>query len=84
MEVEASLVHCGSYGVDMATDGQGNYKVSHIFREGNKLADHLANYAIDVGEIKCYGFLQLDSQGRRIVNKDKLQFPYLRVKVARR
>ncbi|XP_016470893.1 uncharacterized protein LOC107793125 [Nicotiana tabacum] len=28
--------------------GRDNFKVSHIFREGNKLADHLANYALDV------------------------------------
>lgn len=26
-----------------------NIKVSHIFREGNRLADHLANYALDIG-----------------------------------
>ncbi|XP_075092291.1 uncharacterized protein LOC142172545 [Nicotiana tabacum] len=26
-----------------------NFKVSHIFREGNKLADHLENYALDSG-----------------------------------
>ncbi|XP_075092253.1 uncharacterized protein LOC142172518 [Nicotiana tabacum] len=31
----------------------GNYTVTHIHREGNKLADHLANYALDHGEIEC-------------------------------
>lgn len=49
-----------------------NYVVSHIFREGNKLADHLANYALDSGDIECHEFWDLDSQGRRIVNEDKL------------
>ncbi|XP_019234932.1 PREDICTED: uncharacterized protein LOC109215344 [Nicotiana attenuata] len=60
-----------------------NYIVSHIFREGNKLADQLANYALDFGDIECKDFWQLDIQGGRIVNEDKLQRPYLRVKVAK-
>ncbi|XP_019241572.1 PREDICTED: uncharacterized protein LOC109221549 [Nicotiana attenuata] len=56
-----------------------NCEVSHIFREGNKLADHLANYALDFGDIECHEFGELDSFGRRIVNEDKLQCPHLRV-----
>lgn len=58
-------------------------KVSHIMREGNKLADHLANYGLDFGHMEAHGFGGLDTQGRRIVNSDKLQCPYLRVRVAR-
>lgn len=58
--------------------GLCNKKVTHIYREGNKLADHLANYALDSGNIKCYGYWQLDTRGRRIVNDDSLQCPYLR------
>nr|XP_016492588.1 PREDICTED: uncharacterized protein LOC107812069 [Nicotiana tabacum] len=58
----------------------GNYTVTHIHREGNKLADHLANYALDHGEIECQQFWHLDAQGRRLVNEDKLQCPNLRVK----
>ncbi|XP_070041045.1 uncharacterized protein [Nicotiana tomentosiformis] len=27
---------------------ENNFRISHIMREGNKLADYLANYAIDV------------------------------------
>lgn len=30
-----------------------NGKISHIYREGNKLADYLANYALDNGNIEC-------------------------------
>lgn len=60
-----------------------NIKVSHIYIEGNKLANHLANYALDVGTIECHEFWHLDPQGRRIVNEEKLQYPYLRVKVAK-
>lgn len=33
-----------------------NFKVSHIFREGNKLADHLENYALDSGNIESHDF----------------------------
>lgn len=61
----------------------GNYVVSHIFREVNKLADHLANYALDHGDIKCQGFWQLDVQGIRLVDEDKLQCLNLWVKVAK-
>ncbi|XP_070017599.1 uncharacterized protein [Nicotiana sylvestris] len=50
-----------------------NYTITHIHREGNKLADHLANYALDHGEIECQQFWHLDAQGRRLVNEDKLQ-----------
>ncbi|XP_070005983.1 uncharacterized protein [Nicotiana sylvestris] len=62
----------------------GNYTVTHIHREGNKLTDHLANYALDNGEIECQQFWHRDTQGRRLVNEDKLKCPSLRVKVDRR
>lgn len=60
-----------------------NATISHIFQEGNKLADHLAKYALDVGDIECHSFADLDSVGRRIVNDDKLQCPYLRIRATR-
>lgn len=47
-------------------------------REGNCLADHLANYALDVGNIEANCFQELDTKGRKIVNNDKLLCPYLR------
>nr|XP_009777125.1 PREDICTED: uncharacterized protein LOC104226764 [Nicotiana sylvestris] len=59
---------------------QSIIKVTHIFREGNTLADHLANYALDEGNTECHGFWDLDSKGRRIINEDKMQCPYIRVK----
>ncbi|XP_070002801.1 uncharacterized protein [Nicotiana sylvestris] len=62
---------------------QSIIKVTHIFREGNTLVDHLANYALDEGNTECHGFWDLDSKGRRIINEDKMQCPYIRVKVAR-
>ncbi|XP_070029656.1 uncharacterized protein [Nicotiana sylvestris] len=63
---------------------QSIIKVTHIFREGNTLADHLANYALDEGNTECHGFWDMDSKGRRIINEDKMQCPYIRVKVARK
>lgn len=60
-----------------------NGEITHIYREGNKLADHLANYALDVGNIVCHDFHQLDTHGRRLVNVDKLLCPNLRIKAAR-
>lgn len=45
--------------------------LSHTLREGNKLAEHLANLALDVGPSYCNCFGDLDIQERRIVNDDK-------------
>ncbi|XP_070045190.1 uncharacterized protein [Nicotiana tomentosiformis] len=60
-----------------------NVTVAHTLRERNSLADHLANYALEFGSIEAHCFWELDIQGRRIVNNDKLQCPYLRIRVAR-
>lgn len=62
---------------------RGNVTVSHTFREDNRLVDHMANYALDVGPVECHSFEDLDTQGRRLVNSDKLQCPYIRASVAR-
>ncbi|XP_070020607.1 uncharacterized protein [Nicotiana sylvestris] len=35
---------------------QSIIKVTHIFREGNTLADHLSNYALNERNTKCHGF----------------------------
>ncbi|XP_075083560.1 uncharacterized protein LOC142167295 [Nicotiana tabacum] len=64
--------------------GRCHLKISHTLREGNQLADHIANYALDNGPMECISFGESDVKGRRIVNSDKLQCPYLRVKVSRR
>ncbi|XP_070002680.1 uncharacterized protein [Nicotiana sylvestris] len=60
-----------------------NVRVSHILREGNSLADYIANCALDSGDFEAQGFAQLDSNSRMIVNLDKSQCPYLRVKAAK-
>lgn len=33
-----------------------NVTISHTLREGNRLVDYLANYALDVGSIECHSF----------------------------
>lgn len=60
-----------------------NVRITHITREANKLADYLANYALDSGDIEVHAIDQLGAQGKRVVTSDKLQCPYLRVRVAR-
>lgn len=52
--------------------GSCNVRVSHIMREGNKLADDLANYALDTGNFEAESFAQLETQGRRLVYNDKM------------
>lgn len=60
---------------------QKTVKLSHTFREGNQLADYLANYAMEqVGKSQFWGFGQLPSLARRICNIDKQQIPAIRIK----
>ncbi|XP_070021428.1 uncharacterized protein [Nicotiana sylvestris] len=40
-----------------------NVRASHILREGNSLADYIANCALDNGDFEAQGFAQLDSNG---------------------
>ncbi|WMV54573.1 hypothetical protein MTR67_047958 [Solanum verrucosum] len=58
--------------------------ISHIFREWNKLADYLANLALEKGTIQVNCFQELESQGNRIVTSDKLVVPYLRIRQCRK
>ncbi|XP_059310157.1 uncharacterized protein LOC132061337 [Lycium ferocissimum] len=48
---------------------------------GNKLADALANQALDEANFECHGFQQLSSTCRKILNSDKSQIPYMRVRI---
>lgn len=55
--------------------------IQHIFREGNQLADYLANIAFNqTGKQQSHSFKELPSAVRRIINSDKSQLPYIRVK----
>ncbi|KAK6793920.1 hypothetical protein RDI58_007373 [Solanum bulbocastanum] len=51
-------------------------EVHHIYREGNKLADYMANLALDWnGKQKFRGFKELTGEGKCIVNMDKALVP---------
>ena len=49
--------------------------VKHIFREENNLADYLANATLDQTEtVQAYGFYDLSSKGRRIINTESIKY----------
>ncbi|KAK4719880.1 hypothetical protein R3W88_018218 [Solanum pinnatisectum] len=56
----------------------------HIMREGNQLADYLANKVIEKGTCRYEDFNSLEPDGRRILNSDKSQTPYIRISPLRR
>ncbi|KAH0756909.1 hypothetical protein KY290_020402 [Solanum tuberosum] len=59
-------------------------KTQHIYREGNKLADYLANLAINSIEKTTFSsYQQLLSLGRKIINMEKAQIPSLRCRTKR-
>uniref|UniRef100_M1BLN1 RNase H family protein n=1 Tax=Solanum tuberosum TaxID=4113 RepID=M1BLN1_SOLTU len=56
-------------------------QVIHTFREGNTVADALANEAIDSKEKKEYhNFNELPTNIRKCINIDKAQIPNLRIR----
>ncbi|KAK6784166.1 hypothetical protein RDI58_017620 [Solanum bulbocastanum] len=56
-------------------------KIQHIFREGNQLADFLANHAAEIDrKVEYQSFKELPSTGRKIINTDKQQIPTLRIR----
>lgn len=47
--------------------------ITHIFREGNTVADALANDAVQLQHtMEFYGFMDLPNHIRRCINMDKL------------
>lgn len=57
---------------------QATIEVQYVFREANQLADFTVNEAINRGgEQKYNSFLQLPSEGRKILSMDKFQVPSL-------
>lgn len=58
--------------------------ITHIYREGNSLADYLANLTIETESIQKFNnFHQLPPAGRKIINMDKMQISNLRIKITR-
>lgn len=61
-----------------------NVHVLHICREANQLSNYVANMTINTTDIQQFwSFNQLPSRTRRLVNSDKQQIPYLRIKPGR-
>ncbi|KAK4726527.1 hypothetical protein R3W88_031444 [Solanum pinnatisectum] len=60
---------------------QQQVTIKHIYREGNQMADYLANLAIGQTEIQKYeNFAELPTTGKHIINIDKAQIPTIRIK----
>lgn len=57
-------------------------QIRHVFKEANKLANNIANEAIDAVEEQQYKeFRQLSSTSRKIINMDKYGIPYIRIRI---
>lgn len=51
----------------------------YVMREGNRLTDYFTNLVFDfAGELIFNNFQEVPSAGRRIINSDKSQIPYIR------
>lgn len=62
-----------------------NVLFQHVMREGNKVADYLANLVFSfAGTIIFHSFQELPSEGKALINMDKAQVPNLRVRIAKR
>ncbi|KAL0393383.1 UNVERIFIED_CONTAM: putative ribonuclease H protein [Sesamum radiatum] len=56
------------------------FKITHIYREGNKTADHLANFACSTKSSKVYREDELHGHITGILKCDSLGIPYIRTK----
>ncbi|WMV59161.1 hypothetical protein MTR67_052546 [Solanum verrucosum] len=58
--------------------------IQHTFREGNKMADYMANLAIDNDEKQIFrSFQQIPPFEKKIINIEKAQIPSLRIRTKR-
>ncbi|XP_070034275.1 uncharacterized protein [Nicotiana tomentosiformis] len=64
--------------------GQFNVILQHVFREGNAVADFLANLVFSfAGTLEFKSFYDFPVAARSLINYDKSQIPNLRIRVAR-
>ncbi|XP_019237121.1 PREDICTED: uncharacterized protein LOC109217336 [Nicotiana attenuata] len=65
--------------------GHFNVIFQHVLREGNTVADFIANIVFSfAGTTEFHSFSELPSAGKRLINLDKSQTPNLRVRIAER
>lgn len=82
--MESSPEDNRSGGGDQKIDTSSIYFIQHIFREGNQLADYLANEAANEDRTLTYNsFNQLPKQGRQIININKTQIPTIKIRTRR-
>ncbi|XP_060211916.1 uncharacterized protein LOC132639487 [Lycium barbarum] len=63
---------------------KGQVQFAHILREGNALADFLANLVFDfTGTVNFHSFAELPTSARKILNADKMMMPNFRTKIYR-
>lgn len=61
-----------------------NVIFQHVFREGNTVADFIANTVFCfAGTTQFLSYNNLPSAGMRLINLDKSQTPNLRVRIAK-
>lgn len=64
-----------------SNEEQIDLQVKHINREGNALADYIANLATDnISKLSFHSFQKLPSKERKIFNIEKAQIPSLRIR----
>ncbi|XP_060182325.1 uncharacterized protein LOC132611987 [Lycium barbarum] len=63
---------------------KGQVQFAHILREGNALADFLANLVFDfAGTVQFHSFAELPAGAKKILNVDKMMIPNFRSKIYR-
>ncbi|PKU62685.1 hypothetical protein MA16_Dca028238 [Dendrobium catenatum] len=55
-----------------------NFKISHIFREGNVCANWLANKGAQLADYEEIDILNLDTSFRGMISVDKAALPHIR------
>ncbi|XP_019241256.1 PREDICTED: uncharacterized protein LOC109221250 [Nicotiana attenuata] len=62
-----------------------NVLFQHVLREGNTVADFLANLVFSfAGTVTFHYFHELPPRGKALINLDKAQMPNLRIRIAKR
>ncbi|XP_060216553.1 uncharacterized protein LOC132644029 [Lycium barbarum] len=60
---------------------KGVIQIGHVMREGNQLADFLANHIFSFAGTICFeNFMELPAVAKRLVNIDKMQMPSFKFK----
>lgn len=64
--------------------GVRTVSITHILREENQFSYYLANTILNEGEMDVESFQDLRVEGRKLINNDKLNLPYLKIRPFKR